>query len=71
MEWLLERFATSPDRIAFARDDAKTTYGELLQRTRAFGDEIARLEIDAGDRVAVLGDFSPDVLCFIMALAKH
>ena len=71
MEWLLERFATSPDRIAFARDDAKTTYGDLLQRIRAFGDEIARLEIDAGDRVAVLGDFSPDVFCFIMALAKH
>lgn len=71
MEWLLERFATSPELIAFAHEEARTTYGDVLAKVRAFGDELARLKINAGDRVAVLGDFSPDVICLMLALARH
>lgn len=71
MEWLLERFATSPKLIAFAREDSSTTYGDALDKARAFGDELARLKVNAGDRVAVLGDFSPDVFCLLLALARH
>jgi acyl-CoA synthetase (AMP-forming)/AMP-acid ligase II len=71
MEWLLQRFATAPERIAFAHEHREVTYGEVLGKVEAFGDLLRSRGIKTGDRVVVLGDFSPDVFCLILALARN
>jgi acyl-CoA synthetase (AMP-forming)/AMP-acid ligase II len=71
MEWLLERFATVPERIAFAHEDREVAYAEVLREIDAFGVLLKARGVRAGEKVAVLGDFSPEVFCLIMALARN
>lgn len=71
MQWLLDRFATTPDRPAFIHEGATTTYGEVLQRIDGFSATLTREGIKAGDKVAVLADYAPAVVCLILALARR
>ena len=71
MDFLLERFATVPGEIAFIADDQISTYGELLGQTEKFSALIQEKNIPRGDVVAVLGDYSPAMFCFILALVKN
>ena len=71
MQWLLDRFATEPERPAFVHLDRPVSYGAVIDRVRAFGSLLADHGIRRGDRVVVLGDFSPEMFCMILALALH
>jgi acyl-CoA synthetase (AMP-forming)/AMP-acid ligase II len=71
MEWLLERFNAARDRIAFVHEHREVTYGGVADRIRAFGDELRARDVQPGERVAVLGDFSPEVVCLVLALARN
>lgn len=71
MQWILERFATAPDRAAFIHEGRKSTYGEVV---RLVGDYRALLTgegVVRGETVAVIGDYSPEVFCLILALALN
>jgi acyl-coenzyme A synthetase/AMP-(fatty) acid ligase len=69
MQWLLDRFATAPDRPAFIHEGQTTTYGEVLERIEDFRAALARRGVMAGEKVAVLADYAPAVVCLILALA--
>lgn len=71
MEWLLERFATAPARRAFVHEGHEFSYDKILAATRAFGYDLDRLGIRPGQTVAVLGDYSPEVVCFLFALFRN
>lgn len=71
MEWLLERFGKAPVRVAFVHEQREVAYGAVLERVGAFGDVLQSQGIRVGDRVAVLGDFSPEVFALILALARN
>ncbi|MDB5407847.1 MAG: AMP-dependent synthetase and ligase [Rhodospirillales bacterium] len=71
MQWLLDRFATAPERVAFTHEGRAVTYGAVVDRVGHFSDRLARHGIGVGQTVAVLGDYSPEVVCLIFALAQN
>jgi acyl-CoA synthetase (AMP-forming)/AMP-acid ligase II len=71
MDWLLERFATLSGNPAFTHEGRKVSYGEVLAKVDAFGAEIRAQGIRPGERVVILGDYSPEVVCLVLALARN
>jgi acyl-CoA synthetase (AMP-forming)/AMP-acid ligase II len=69
MEWLLDRFATAPGRKAFIHRGREVSYRQVLDTVARFRESIREQGIAGGETVAVLGDYSPEVFCFILALA--
>jgi len=71
MRWLLDRFSTEPESVAFIHDGEKVVYGAMLSRISSFSALISEHGISTGCTVVVLADYSPDVFCFIVALALN
>uniref|UniRef100_UPI004047CA4E long-chain fatty acid--CoA ligase n=1 Tax=Shewanella sp. TaxID=50422 RepID=UPI004047CA4E len=49
----------------------RVTYAEVLASITGFGIRIAGVGIGKGDAVVVVGDYSPEVFCLMLALAKN
>ena len=71
MDWLLERFATAGERDAFVHRGRRVTYTEVLAKVEAFGALLADRGVARSETVAILGDYSPEVFCLILALARN
>ena len=71
MEWLLERFATRPEAPAFTHEGRQVSYGAVLAKVEAFTAEIGAQGIRPGETVVILGDYSPEVVCLLLALARN
>lgn len=71
MEWLIERFHTAPERIAFIHEGREVSYGGVLALIEHFYNRVQDAGIKRGDTVVVLGDYSPEVFCMIMALCRN
>ncbi|HEX2800440.1 MAG TPA: long-chain fatty acid--CoA ligase, partial [Phenylobacterium sp.] len=69
MQWLLDRFATAPDQAAFIHEGRTVTYGQVVQTIEGFGATLTREGVLPGQKVAVLADYAPEVVCLILALA--
>jgi acyl-coenzyme A synthetase/AMP-(fatty) acid ligase len=70
MQWLLDRFATAPDQPAFIHEGETTCYADVLRRIDAFTAALQSEGVSQGDKVAVLADYAPAVVCLILALAR-
>lgn len=68
MKWLLERFGEHPDTTAFIHNDRRVRYGEVVAQVEAFGERLRTAGVQRGHKVVVIGDFSPEVVCLILAL---
>jgi acyl-CoA synthetase (AMP-forming)/AMP-acid ligase II len=71
MDFLLDRFAQAPDAVAFIDDGRHFTYGELgsvVARSRAF---LERQGIGRGEVVVTVGDYSPEMFAFMLALVQQ
>jgi acyl-CoA synthetase (AMP-forming)/AMP-acid ligase II len=71
MEWLIERFQTAPERIAFIHEGREVSYGSVVASINDFYRRVQTAGIQRGDTVVVLGDYSPEVFCMIMALSRN
>lgn len=71
MEWLLDRFSTAPARLAFTHEGRQVSYGGVLALVDDWWARVIAAGVRPGETVAVLGDFSPDVFCLILALARN
>ena len=71
MQWLLDRFATAPDKEAFIHEGERSTYSEVLARIEGFEAILGRPGIGAGDKVAILADFAPGVICLMLAAPRR
>jgi acyl-CoA synthetase (AMP-forming)/AMP-acid ligase II len=71
MDWLLQRFGTDSEHVAFIHEDRRVTYADVLVSIAVFGSRIAAVGICKGDAVVVVGDYSPEVFCLMLALAQH
>ncbi len=67
--WLLERFASAPNQVAFASGDRLVTYRELLEMINECARRLRAQGVVSGEIVAVVGDFSPEALALMLALA--
>jgi acyl-CoA synthetase (AMP-forming)/AMP-acid ligase II len=70
MEWLIERFRTAPEVIAFIHEGREVNYGAVARSIDSFFARVQASGIKCGETVAVLGDYSPEVFCIIMALCR-
>lgn len=69
MQWLIDCFAEAGDKPAFIHRDRRMTYGEVARTIGAFGETLEAQGIARGEIVAILGDYSPEVFCLMLALA--
>jgi len=69
VHWLLDRFASAPQKDAFIHEGRTTTYGEVLAAIERFGAVLEHEGVLGGDRVAILADYAPSVVCLMLALA--
>lgn len=70
MNWLVDRLDSQPERVAFIHENRKVTYGALTERIEVFRRRLTELGVVAGDVVAVVGDFSPELFCLLLALCS-
>jgi acyl-CoA synthetase (AMP-forming)/AMP-acid ligase II len=71
MSWLIERFQTAPDRIAFIHETREVSYGAVVESIDDFYRRVLNAQIKRGDTVVVFGDYSPEVFCMILALFQN
>lgn len=71
MEWLIERFQSAPERIAFIHEGREISYGSVVVSIDDFYKRVLDAGIKRGDTVVILGDYSPEVFCMIMALCRN
>ncbi|HEX8572065.1 MAG TPA: long-chain fatty acid--CoA ligase [Allosphingosinicella sp.] len=71
MQWLLDRFASAPDETAFIHRGRRMSFGGVVAQVEAFAAEIEAGGIAPGECVALLADYSPEVFCYILALAMN
>ena len=69
--WIAERAARAPDTLAIRFEDQAISYGALEQRVARLAGLLARHEgIREGDRVAYLGQNTPELLDLLFACAR-
>lgn len=71
MEWLIERFQTAPESIAFIHEGREVSYSGMVTSIDDFYQRVQDARIKRGDTIVVQGDFSPEVFCMIMALCRN
>jgi acyl-CoA synthetase (AMP-forming)/AMP-acid ligase II len=71
VEWLIERFAAAEARDAFIHRGRHISYREVAGTVARFGERLAVEGIARGETVAILGDYSPETFCLILALARN
>lgn len=70
MNWLIDRFKSKPEHIAFIHEGRKVTYGAVVATVIEFRRRIEEAGVTRGETVVVLGDYSPEVFCLVLALAE-
>jgi acyl-CoA synthetase (AMP-forming)/AMP-acid ligase II len=69
--WLIERFESAPEKVAFFDQNSPVTYLDLCKMVTDFDTMIANLGILAGENVAVVGDYSPESFALLLSLARN
>ena len=70
LSWLLERFQTRPDALAFALEDRRVTYGELVALVHDHESLLEKSSVGHGAIVAVVGDYTPEAFALLLALGR-
>jgi len=71
LDWLLARFATAPESVAFVHEYRTVSYGQLLDLVQAFERRLAGEGVKPGERVVILGDYTPEAFALVLALARN
>lgn len=71
MKWLLEVFESAKSKPAFIHEDRVVSYEEVVITIARQLSEFKNSGIKEGEIVAILGDYSPEVFCLILALAMN
>jgi len=66
-DFLLERFASASDQVAFIDDDEEFTFAWVLDRVPEYEALLSNAGVKRGHVVVVLADYSPHIFCFILA----
>lgn len=71
LDWLIDRFAQARGSVAFIHEDRSVTYGNLCDQIAALERRLEDEGVKAGERVVVLGDYTPEAFCLVLALARN
>lgn len=70
IDWLIERFASAREKIAFIHHGTPFSYGEMVDRTSTLEQQLRDAGVGHHDTVVVLADYAPEVVCMLLALAR-
>ena len=70
-DWLIDRFASAPQQVAFVHLDRAVRYGELAAQVSSFQRLLADRGVGPGQRVVILGDYTPEAFALVLALARN
>jgi acyl-CoA synthetase (AMP-forming)/AMP-acid ligase II len=70
LDWLLNRFSSAAEQVAFIHEDRTVSYGELVALVAAFEGVLRSEGVRPGERVVILGDYTPEAFCLVLALAR-
>jgi acyl-CoA synthetase (AMP-forming)/AMP-acid ligase II len=68
MDWLLIRFKSSPDSVAFIHKGLSVKYGMVSAKIEKYRMQLQEDGIKAGDVVVIVGDFSPNFYSLFLSL---
>ncbi len=71
IDWLLTRMANWQNDVAFARDEERVTYGELLALVDHWRAQFRQHDIRPGQVVAIRSDYTPKACALLLALVDH
>lgn len=71
MDWLIERFRGAPDDVAFVHEGRSVSYGAVVATVAEFERRLTATGVEAGETVALAGDYSPEAFCMLLALARR
>jgi acyl-CoA synthetase (AMP-forming)/AMP-acid ligase II len=71
MDFLFDRFAGAADAIAFNDRGRRFTYRQVIDTTGILERKVREAGIEPGDVVEVVGDYSPEIVCLLFALAGN
>lgn len=71
MDWLIQRFSSAPEQVAFIHEGRAVSYAAVCQTIASFRTRAQAAGIQPGQSVVVLGDYSPEVFCMLLALAQN
>lgn len=69
MKWLIDRFREHSETVAFIHNGRSVTYGSVCDMVDNFGCKLQKEGIARADKAVVIGDYSPEVFCMLLALA--
>lgn len=70
MQWLIDKFSKNPLLPALIHHDVVYTYADLVNLIDTHQARIINNGIKSGSIVCVCGDYSPEVVCLLLALFK-
>ena len=71
MEWLIDRFREAANHVAFIHEGRSVSYGEMVELITSYATKFSEHGLKQGNTVVVVGDYSPEVFCAILALALN
>lgn len=71
MQFLIDRFLEQPDHTAFVDRDRVVTYGTIVATVQAYEQLLEQAGVPRGAVVIIEADYSPEVFCFFLALARR
>jgi acyl-CoA synthetase (AMP-forming)/AMP-acid ligase II len=71
MQWLIDRFRGTPDHVAFIHEGRKVSYGQMAGLISSYATKFSEDGLKQGETVVMVGDYSPEVFCAILALALN
>lgn len=71
MDFLVDRFAEVSADTAFVDRGRRFSYAQVVVTTSAFGARLAAEGVRPGEVVAVFGDYSPELVCLLLALVHN
>lgn len=71
MQFLIDRFLEQPEHTAFVDRDRAVTYGTIVATVAAYEVLLEQAGVPRGAVVIIEADYSPEVFCFFLALARR
>lgn len=69
--WLIASMASRGENIAIVWKGVNVSYRQMVDEVLHWSKELARLKVDAGDAVAICGDYSPSACALMISLIAN
>jgi long-chain acyl-CoA synthetase len=69
--WLIGSMTSRGENVAIIWKGANVSYRQMVDEVHHWSEELARLKVEAGDAVAICGDYSPSTCALMISLIAN